>query len=340
MTPHEITIEHPALAEGAALPAMDLAKAHSPEGDLTLYLPEALDDIGLVGGALGLAAVRGRLVSRVRFLSPRELSAAELEALREYVAAQLLDGIGEAGLEVADTHVAVGLVGGRPGSAKQKPVKVGPNPRPKLVGAVEKGDLAAAQRALVMGEDPDSMDRWSQTVLAIASRDNKLPIVQALLRASADPDGQWERASNTPLTQAATTGALEVVRTLLEAGAGVNVRPKKRNAVSPDLTPLGWAANRGHLAVARLLLDAGADPNARDERGRTPLHMLRPSALELGELLVARGADLRLSDDEGRDAIAEALHQAEAFEDPRWGDPEAAAAHRAKGAQLEALSEA
>lgn len=51
----------------------------------------------------------------------------------------------------------------------------------------------------------------------------------------------------TALHAASTSGSLEVVRLLLEAGAELNVR------ASDEETPLGAAARMGHLEIVRLL---------------------------------------------------------------------------------------
>jgi ankyrin repeat protein len=58
-----------------------------------------------------------------------------------------------------------------------------------------------------------------------------------------------------------------LVRTLLEAGADINI------VTNDDQTPLYIAAQQGQMAVARVLIQAGADVNAATNDGRTPLYM-------------------------------------------------------------------
>ncbi len=86
--------------------------------------------------------------------------------------------------------------------------------------------------------------------LLAAAEEGVVPAVKALLDAGAAPNGlpdqEW-----TPLKAASFNGHVEVVRTLLSAGAQVN-------RTEDEDTPLMFAAWRGHAAVAKVLLDAGA----------------------------------------------------------------------------------
>lgn len=63
---------------------------------------------------------------------------------------------------------------------------------------------------------------------------------------------------------------------------------------------LSFAVNAGELEACTRLLDEGANPNARDIRGRTCLHRAAAAGNhELVSLLVERGGDCSLLDDEG-----------------------------------------
>lgn len=102
---------------------------------------------------------------------------------------------------------------------------------PPLVDAAKAGDLAAVERLLAAGADPDQHDRHRNTALIFAARD----------------------------------GRLEIARALVAAGASVNWVDDE------FVTPLILAVHKNHPALARLLLEAGADPAPRDRWGRQAL---------------------------------------------------------------------
>jgi uncharacterized protein len=113
------------------------------------------------------------------------------------------------------------------------------------------------------------------------------------------PHGRW-----TPLMYAARQGSLAAARTLVEAGATLNL-------VDPDGTDaMVVAIINGHYDVAAMLAEKGADPNIADTAGMAALYAAvdmntlgevygRPgrkstsqvSALELMKVLLAHGAD-------------------------------------------------
>jgi hypothetical protein len=76
---------------------------------------------------------------------------------------------------------------------------------------------------------------------------------------STDADG------NSPLHWAARKGHMEVAKSLLEAGANVNVQNLEA------ATPLHWAARKNHGELLALLLGANADTELQNKWGATPL---------------------------------------------------------------------
>jgi ankyrin repeat protein len=102
----------------------------------------------------------------------------------------------------------------------------------------------------------------------------------ALLCAAAFP-------THAQLIDAARSGDVEAVRSLLAEGADAN-------AVQGDgMTALHWAAERGHAAVADLLLSAGAALEAKTRIGSyTPLHLAsRGGHASIATALLDAGAD-------------------------------------------------
>ncbi|KAL5509700.1 hypothetical protein EMCRGX_G005116 [Ephydatia muelleri] len=64
---------------------------------------------------------------------------------------------------------------------------------------------------------------------------------------------------SSPLKAACLNGHLDVVKTLLEAGANINQADKKGRS------PLYAASCNGHLDVVKTLLEAGANINQADK---------------------------------------------------------------------------
>ena len=94
--------------------------------------------------------------------------------------------------------------------------------------------------------------------------------VQELLKRGANIDSRGTGGGNapagtTPLMMAAVWNRLQIVRTLISAGAKVNISDEGGG------TALIYAVWKGHVEVIRELLQHGADPNARTRDGRTPL---------------------------------------------------------------------
>jgi ankyrin repeat protein len=136
------------------------------------------------------------------------------------------------------------------------------------------------------------------TPLLMAINREDIAIVNLLLRHGADPNVM--RYGQTPLTWAVQHGRKDLLKTLLAAGAKVDLGANGQG------TPLGWAGHRKDVEAAKLLLDAGADPNAKlDADSATPLGMAlsvdhgqtEEQAAPLVELLLSRGADPNLRDE-------------------------------------------
>jgi uncharacterized protein len=114
----------------------------------------------------------------------------------------------------------------------------------------------------------------------------------------------------TPLHLACFFGQPELVQTLIERGADVNVRSKN----GAKNTPLHAAAAGRNLDAVRLLLEHGAGVNASQEGGWTALHAAAQNGdVEMARLLIAGGADVKIRASNQQNAMDLALgkgHQA------------------------------
>ncbi len=94
------------------------------------------------------------------------------------------------------------------------------------------------------------------------------------------------------LIQAAKDGRLDEVRDALDLGAPVNARDNR------DWTALMWAAWKGHESVGTLLLVRGADRLLKNNDGKTALDLAKNRGhTGMVKLLRSRGAAVELSDE-------------------------------------------
>jgi ankyrin repeat protein len=107
----------------------------------------------------------------------------------------------------------------------------------------------------------------------------------------------------TPLINAAREGDTVRIRSLVAGGAN----PNMRGGVN-GWTPIEHAVHKNQMASVRALLDAGADPNAANPNGVTPLIMASGYGYTpIVQLLLKRGANPRLTDSEGQNALDAAM---------------------------------
>lgn len=158
--------------------------------------------------------------------------------------------------------------------------------------------------------------------LADAAMSGDMETVRSLLADGADVDALG--SDGTPaLHWAVRAGDLDAAHQLIEAGAD----PSLPNRYA--LTPLHIAAELGDVAMLALLLDAGADPNTVDYAGEPVLlTLVRASGPEAVALLLDRGAAL--------DGVDEVYGQTALMIAAREGDPAVVRLLIERGANLEA----
>ncbi|MEQ2169772.1 hypothetical protein GOODEAATRI_028636, partial [Goodea atripinnis] len=97
----------------------------------------------------------------------------------------------------------------------------------------------------------------------------------------------------------AMLGNSALVNALLEAGADPNVRD-----MILKLTVTHDAAREGFLETVRVLVDRGADVNLADENGNLPLHLAaKEGHLEVVKLLLELTEDPQKTNDLGHSAL-------------------------------------
>lgn len=126
--------------------------------------------------------------------------------------------------------------------------------------AVQADDLETAALLIRAGAKVSAANSAGATPLFLASVNGSAPMVEALLKAGADPNAPLTKTGDTALMLAARTGKIEAVKILLDRGAQVNAKENWG-----DTTPLMWAVTEHHPDIAKLLIEHGADVNAKSK---------------------------------------------------------------------------
>lgn len=153
-----------------------------------------------------------------------------------------------------------------------------------------------ALKALGEGADPNHVTQAGSTVLSRACFFLMPQVVEALIKNGARVDAKADKYGDTALHCLALSMPREdkqirIGRMLLEKWANVDV--KRRSFVSAySQTPLGLCAGNGNAELARLLIAGGADVNFTDDEGKTPFfYAVENGRMEMVKLLLDCGAD-------------------------------------------------
>lgn len=164
---------------------------------------------------------------------------------------------------------------------------------------------------LANGANVNLIDAEGQTALMFATqRYSYSPgIVEKLLQAGATSTiNAKDKKGATALLYAVTNGALEIVPTLIAAGASVN------NVNEKGETALILAVQRNSLALIKLLLAAHASIDIKDKQGNTALMYARsaewgPETSEIFNALLAHAASLNTANKFGETPLIVAAAQ-------------------------------
>lgn len=129
----------------------------------------------------------------------------------------------------------------------------------RLLLAAERGDVSAVQTLVDAGAVPDGLQEQEWTPLQAASFNGHVEVVRTLLSAGA----QVNIAEDTPLMLAVWKGHAAITKVLLEADAGFDV--------AQTYQPIEEAAAHGHASILIMLVAAGVDVNQTFSSGWTAL---------------------------------------------------------------------
>lgn len=203
-------------------------------------------------------------------------------------------------------------------SDAERSLAAGADPTAALMQAVRASDAARARLLATRGAGPDARDSMGATPLttAIAARDSATVHVLPALGA----DANQRSSSFTRLTEAACRDHVPSVQSLLHHGASLTMTDRR------GLTPLCMALDVRSFLAASALIKAGAAPSVACGKNRLAALMITAtheraeargnvpvdggqylsdgvSPLDVGRLLVDRGADVNAAGSGGVTAL-------------------------------------
>ncbi|MCC5640463.1 ankyrin repeat domain-containing protein [Nostoc sp. CHAB 5844] len=133
-----------------------------------------------------------------------------------------------------------------------------------LIQAINLHQIEVIKLLIEVGADVHLYQYIQTTPLGLATSWGNNEIVQLLLQAGANPD--LGGIDNPPLHRAVLIERIDIIQTLIEAGASLN------HLNASHFTPLMVAANNGKIEIVKLLVETGSVYiNAKDEEGETAL---------------------------------------------------------------------
>jgi ankyrin repeat protein len=169
--------------------------------------------------------------------------------------------------------------------------------------AAEVAPVELVQLLVSLGADINEQDKWGETPIFYAVDEPNVPVAEMLLSIGAQLD-TMNYKGHCPIYVVAIEGNIDAIEFLLAHNVPIDQKTEYGS------TALHVAVCGGYEDLVDYLIGHGADVNARDSTmGKTPLHyaidLIRygwDSLLKMAELLLERGADPNIKDNNGKTA--------------------------------------
>jgi ankyrin repeat protein len=180
-------------------------------------------------------------------------------------------------------------------------------------------DVEAVTLLLGAGANAKALNRYGATPLSEAATLGNPAVIEALLKAGADPNTRVTSDGETVLMTTSRSGNVDAVKILLAHGADVNARESYKGQ-----TALMWAAGERHSEVVRELLAGHADWRVRSFDRETKLPKLsaassvtpfarggftaflftaREGDIETAKVMLDAGVDINQTDVDGTNGL-------------------------------------
>ncbi len=149
---------------------------------------------------------------------------------------------------------------------------------------------AALRKLVTAGADPNALENDYYDIATIAAVADDLATLKLALQLGCRADNVTSRYQGTALIAAAHLGHVEVVKTLIAAGAPLDHVNNLAWTALIESIVLGDGGPK-HTATLKELVAAGADVNLADGRGRSPLRLARAEGYQqMVDILQGAGA--------------------------------------------------
>ncbi len=181
----------------------------------------------------------------------------------------------------------------KPANRRTKPHNTQWHLDKELIRAAQHGDANKIEELLKKGANANARNSSRVTPLAYAVMTNIIS-VELLLGANASPNGYVSKYGETILMRAAKAGHVDVVNSLCNLSADINAETKPYHLSDKNLyTALDYAASYGRPDVVKYLIQRGAGAMVGKELwSRVLRHAAQSGCVDIMRIMLEKGADI------------------------------------------------